>query len=289
MFTIALIHITREFTLKQITAIAKVEDDDPTNIVFLKTKVFIPIDETVQHYIEPFEVGDVIYLSEKFIAYETYYLVNATSIKVVDLDFDDMPAIGLNVMISARTTQTVKMVDGYSTLDFYVEERLGDREPSDFWVEVKHLTNNSYLSSKTNSINQNLRSTTAILVGTIYYHKSSSDESTPHDATEKHVMLLQDISMISTNHSTAGSRTINVPWLTQPISPARSPNKNTRSSRSTTQKNSKRGRATLSQMGATTTRIGATTTRGSQALTTALQANSMPVDSDIQPLQSQET
>ncbi|CAG8853466.1 24977_t:CDS:2, partial [Gigaspora margarita] len=41
------------------------------------------------YYIELFEVGDVIYLSRKFIAYETYYLV-------VDLDFDDMPVIDLN-------------------------------------------------------------------------------------------------------------------------------------------------------------------------------------------------
>ncbi|KAF0530133.1 hypothetical protein F8M41_012375 [Gigaspora margarita] len=128
-------HITREFTLKQLIATKEVEDDNPSKIVFLKTKV------------------------------------NATSIKVVDLDFDNMPVIDLNIIISTWTTQTVKIVDGYSTLDFYVEERLGDREASNFWVEVKHLTNNSYLSSKTNSINQNLRSTTAILVGTIYYHK----------------------------------------------------------------------------------------------------------------------
>ncbi|CAG8842660.1 2881_t:CDS:2, partial [Gigaspora margarita] len=116
----------------------------------------------------------------------------------------------------------------------------------------KHLMNNSYLSSKTNSINQNLHSTTAILVGTIYYYKSSSDESTPHNVTGKHVILLQDIFMIITNHSTAGSRTINVSWLTQPITSAHFPNKNTYSFCK------------------------------SQALMTALQANPMPVDSDRQ-------
>ncbi|CAG8853448.1 32209_t:CDS:2, partial [Gigaspora margarita] len=87
------------FTLKQLTAIAKVKDNNPTKIGFLKTK----------HYIEPFEVGNIIYLSEKFIAYETYYLVNATLIKVVDLNCNDILAIGLNIMISAQTTQTVKI------------------------------------------------------------------------------------------------------------------------------------------------------------------------------------
>ncbi|CAG8778371.1 10684_t:CDS:2 [Gigaspora margarita] len=98
-----------------------------------------------------------------------------------------MPAISLNVMIKDQTTQTIKIVD----------------ETSDFWVEVIHLTTNSQFSSKTNSIDQNLCSTTAILVGTIYYYQSSSNKSTSHDVTGNHVLLLQYISMISTNHSTA--------------------------------------------------------------------------------------
>ncbi|CAG8835302.1 26826_t:CDS:2, partial [Gigaspora margarita] len=145
------VRITREFTLKQLTVIAIVENNDPTIIIFLKSKVFVPIDETVQHYIEPFEIDNDIYLSGK----------NLLNMNLL---------LGLNVMISDQTTQTIKIVDEYSTFYLYVEKRFGDREPSDFWIEVKYLTTNSYISSKTCSINQNLCSTTAILVGTFYHH-----------------------------------------------------------------------------------------------------------------------
>jgi hypothetical protein len=42
----------------------------------------------------------------------------------VNLDFDTMPAIGINVMVIEQTTQTVRNVDGESVLDFLVEENL---------------------------------------------------------------------------------------------------------------------------------------------------------------------
>ncbi|KAF0451033.1 hypothetical protein F8M41_002080 [Gigaspora margarita] len=63
-----------------------------------------------------------------------------------------MPATGMNVIITGLTTQTVKYVDGHSVLDFYVEEKIGERESSDFWLEhpVVITTNNSTRASKAN-------------------------------------------------------------------------------------------------------------------------------------------
>ncbi|CAG8774152.1 7392_t:CDS:1, partial [Rhizophagus irregularis] len=51
----------------------------------------------------------------------------------------------------------------YLALNFYVEESLGNCELTEFWVEARHDPNNRYLANKTNSINQNIRSTTATL------------------------------------------------------------------------------------------------------------------------------
>ncbi|EXX61505.1 hypothetical protein RirG_170560 [Rhizophagus irregularis DAOM 197198w] len=48
------------------------------------------------------------------------------------LDFDMMPAVGINIMVTGLTTQTVKNVGDESVLDFHVEENLGNREPKDF-------------------------------------------------------------------------------------------------------------------------------------------------------------
>jgi len=80
-----------------------------------------------------------------------------------------MPSIGLNVMVIGLTTQTVRNVDGDLVLDFFVEENLGEREPRDFWLEARHNANHTYLANKTNAINQNIRSTSAILMGSISY------------------------------------------------------------------------------------------------------------------------
>ncbi|RHZ78427.1 hypothetical protein Glove_165g119 [Diversispora epigaea] len=83
------------------------------------------------------------------------------------MNFDTMPAIGINAVLIGVTTQTVRNENDYSVLDFNIDEYLGDLEPKNFWLEVKHKANNQYLINKTSSINQNSRSTTAILVGII--------------------------------------------------------------------------------------------------------------------------
>ncbi|KAF0524968.1 hypothetical protein F8M41_014836 [Gigaspora margarita] len=159
--------ITQEYTVKDITGIVKLKDDEPSNIIYLNIKTFIPLNDSSNNFIKAFQTGDVIYLKGKFVAHDSYYTVSATSIKVLEFDFEDMPALGINVTIVGITTQIVQNTGNDLTLEFYVEEKVGDREPSNFWVETKHNANNKYLSNKTVTINQNVQSTTAILVGTI--------------------------------------------------------------------------------------------------------------------------
>ncbi|PKY58978.1 hypothetical protein RhiirA4_513997 [Rhizophagus irregularis] len=107
---------TKEYSIKEITGISRLSDEDPTKIIYLKIKAFVPLDKEIDTQIEEFENGQV----------------NATSIKPMpSLDFDMMPAVGINIMVTGLTTQTVKNVDGESVLDFHVEENLGDREPKE--------------------------------------------------------------------------------------------------------------------------------------------------------------
>ncbi|UZO04243.1 uncharacterized protein OCT59_024634 [Rhizophagus irregularis] len=112
-----------------------------------------------------------------------FLLINATSIKVIDgIDFDTMPPLGLSVILAGITTKTVRNVNGSYALEFYVEENLGDREPQqEFWVEVNHDPNIRNLSNKTNSINQSMRSTTAIIVSLIKYEPPVIDEMIAND------------------------------------------------------------------------------------------------------------
>jgi len=176
------------------------------------------------------------------------------------LDFDTMPSIGLSVMIVGITTKTVKNVDGKSILDFYVEENLGDREAREFWVEVRHDPNLRYLANKTNSINQSMRSTTAILMGLIEYEPAVIDEVTQEELTSgKHVIKLEDISLVSTNQG-KNQQALNVPWMN-----GSSNKRSGRAPRGATSRAPKRGR--LSQMGLTR----------NQSLASALKANPVPV------------
>uniref|UniRef100_U9TZM2 Uncharacterized protein n=1 Tax=Rhizophagus irregularis (strain DAOM 181602 / DAOM 197198 / MUCL 43194) TaxID=747089 RepID=U9TZM2_RHIID len=79
-------------------------------------------------------------------------------------------------------TAVSRNVNGSYALEFYVEENLGDREPQqEFWVEVNHDPNIRNLSNKTNSINQSMRSTTAIIVSLIKYEPPVIDEMIAND------------------------------------------------------------------------------------------------------------
>jgi hypothetical protein len=179
---------------------------------------------------------------------------------MLNLDFETMPAIGINIMVVGSTSQTVKNVEGKSVVEFHVEENIGDREPNDFYVEVQHNPAHTYLSNKTNSINQSMRSTTALLMGLLHYQPPVIDSITGDEIVHgKHVLDLDDISLISTIRTNPPSQSLNLPWLNQRNSPTR----NQRTPRGSTPR-TRRGRATLSQMSS------------SSIVTSALEANPPP-------------
>jgi hypothetical protein len=173
--------------------------------------------------------------------------VSATSIQVLlNLDFDTMPAIGLQVMLTGITTQTVQNVEGKAAMKFFVEEYLGNRESTDFWVEMRHEINNQYLAKKTDIINLNGRSTTAILTGSMKYKPPITDPATLQETEpEKHILELVDISILSTNRSDENRRSPNVPWLNN----SGRTNRPTRGA--TPRTPTRRSRTTLSQMSST--------------------------------------
>ncbi|RHZ86262.1 hypothetical protein Glove_53g79 [Diversispora epigaea] len=218
--TICYIHdftnrIASSYTLKEITGVIRLDNNDPQKIMYLKIKSFIPLDVNVKTRIEEFEKEQVVLLTGKFIAKNGWYSVSATSIQVLlNLDFDTMPAVGLQVILTGVTTQTVQNSEGKAAMKFFIEEYLGDRESTDFWVEMRHETNNQYLANKTNVINSGGRSTTAILVGSMKYKPSITDPSTLQETEpEKHILELVDISILSTNRTGENRRSPNVPWL----------------------------------------------------------------------------
>ncbi|RHZ80716.1 hypothetical protein Glove_132g54 [Diversispora epigaea] len=53
---------TNEFILKEITAISRLNDMDPAEIIYLQIKVFIPLNQEVKNNIEDFEIEQVIFL-----------------------------------------------------------------------------------------------------------------------------------------------------------------------------------------------------------------------------------
>ncbi len=147
---------------------------------------------------------------------------------------------------------------------------MGEREPSDYWLEVRHNPNDTYLSNKTSAINQTIRSTTAVLSGTLTYHPPTTDPNTSEETTSpKNVLKLEDISLISTASQTrTTTQSIVLPWMnSRPNTTQRSPNRNNNRTRGPP--TPKRPRTTLAQM-------SPTTTSPDQNLSVALQANPIP-------------
>ena len=78
--TIAYVHEvtqrqTQEFTVKDITAVSRLSEDDPTKVSYLRVKAFIPLDRNVETQIEEFDTNDVIFLRGKFMACAGWYSV----------------------------------------------------------------------------------------------------------------------------------------------------------------------------------------------------------------------
>ncbi|KAF0407547.1 hypothetical protein F8M41_008751 [Gigaspora margarita] len=186
-------------------AIVRLSDDDPSKIIYLNIKAFIPLNENTYHYIEPFETGDMISVKGKFVKRDNYYTVSATSIKALDFDFDNTLALNINTFIIGITNQTIKNVESSVSLKFYIEEKVEEKELLNFWIKTRHNVNNKYLSNKTGAINQNAHSTTTILVSTIMYNV----------LTRKHIAVLKDITMITSNRNNSIAQSSVLPWLAQ--------------------------------------------------------------------------
>ncbi|KAF0490117.1 hypothetical protein F8M41_021976 [Gigaspora margarita] len=158
---------------------------------------------------------------------------------MLEFDFDDMLALGINTFIIGITNQTIKNNDDNISLEFYVEEKVREKEPSNFW---------------------NTCSTTAVLVSTIVYET----------ATGKHIVVLEDVIMITSNRNNSTSQSSVPPWLAQSSISGYARNCQPRGA---TPRISKKGRNTLSNMNATSI----SPTPPNQNLTEALQANPSPI------------
>src|SRR6185436_16496964 len=67
---------TNEFILKEITAISRLNDMDPAEIIYLRIKIFIPLNQEIENNIEDFEIGQVIFLKGKFIVHDDWYSIS---------------------------------------------------------------------------------------------------------------------------------------------------------------------------------------------------------------------
>src|SRR6185437_16049018 len=79
--------ITQDFTVKQITGVSRLDDNDLTNVVYLRIKAFIPSDRTIETQIDDFENGDVVFLKGKFVACTGWYSVSNFRLCLFDISF----------------------------------------------------------------------------------------------------------------------------------------------------------------------------------------------------------
>ena len=138
--------LSNNYTIKEITGVTYLDDDDPTKVIYLKIKAFIPVDREVETHVGEFETGQVVHSGGKFVACGSWYTViiydilliwfgfsrkknpeclinkplhfvikrsaikvNATSINSISsLDLQTMPTVGVSVVVqsSLRTIRT---------------------------------------------------------------------------------------------------------------------------------------------------------------------------------------
>lgn len=67
--------IASEYTIKEMTGVTRLDDEDPTKVIYLRIKAFIPIDRSIETHIEEFESGQVVHLRGKFVAFDSWYTV----------------------------------------------------------------------------------------------------------------------------------------------------------------------------------------------------------------------
>ena len=119
---------------------------------------------------------------------------------------------GIEVIVSSNINQVIRKENEQYVLDFNIEEYLEDKELKSFLLEVCHNSFSTYLTNKTDSINQTLRSTTALLIGFIYYKPLiKNQEIIRESSNEKHILILEDISLLSSLNRTHTNIQIDLP------------------------------------------------------------------------------
>jgi hypothetical protein len=90
--TISYVHdsterLTQDYnTVKEITAVSRLDDNYLTKIIYLKVKAFIPFDQNIPTQVGDFDKGDIIFLKGKFVECAGWYPV---SIQMITCSFAD--------------------------------------------------------------------------------------------------------------------------------------------------------------------------------------------------------
>ncbi|PKC60804.1 hypothetical protein RhiirA1_467511 [Rhizophagus irregularis] len=167
-----------------------------TKIIYLKIKkikAFIPSDKNIETQIEDFEKGGRDMFKEE----------------ICDR-WDTM----LECYVGRYHYQNCQKCQWKLCIGILCRGKPWRPRTREFWVKVNHDPNIRYLSNKTNSINQNMKSTTAIIVGLIQYEPPVIDDTTQEEITAgKHVVKLEDISLVSTNRNNTNGQSLNLPWM----------------------------------------------------------------------------
>ncbi|CAG8740410.1 9484_t:CDS:2 [Funneliformis caledonium] len=111
----------------KITAIVRMNQEDPTIISYLRVKAFVLLNTSISHQIDQIDTGD-----KKKLTHTPSSKVNATSIKHLELKYDNLPVTGIDVMASSITTDVFRNENGQSILDFCLDKYLREKEPNSF-------------------------------------------------------------------------------------------------------------------------------------------------------------
>jgi hypothetical protein len=84
-------HLTQDYTVKEITTVSRLDDDDPTKVIYLKVKAFIPSNQNKPTQIGDFDKGDVIFLKEKFVGCAGWYSasIQIFNVRMITCSFAD--------------------------------------------------------------------------------------------------------------------------------------------------------------------------------------------------------
>ena len=87
--------LSNNYTIKEITGVTYLDDDDPTKVIYLKIKAFIPVDREVETHVGEFETGQVVHSGGKFVACGSWYTVIIYDILLIWLVFPEKKTLNV--------------------------------------------------------------------------------------------------------------------------------------------------------------------------------------------------